>query len=86
MKKTTDETECPGIFSEEDDEPDSIYHLFGNDLENFYDCELIPAIEKDLQLIEDQKNKLEQEINKEYERMGEYFDKLETDKYNKLSI
>lgn len=34
-------SECPGIYNEANKEADSIYHLFGNDFENFMDCELI---------------------------------------------
>ena len=33
--------QCPSIWNSEEKEFDSIYHLFGNDLENFMDCELI---------------------------------------------
>lgn len=32
---------APSIPSKYDDEFDSIYHLFGNDLENFMDCEIV---------------------------------------------
>ncbi len=31
----------PSIWNEEQKEFDSIYHLFGNDLEDFMDCEII---------------------------------------------
>lgn len=40
-------SECPGIFDEENGEAESIYHLFGNDLEDFMDCKLIKGVEKD---------------------------------------
>jgi hypothetical protein len=36
----TEEQKCPSIPSGHDDF-DSIYHLFGNDLENFKDCEIL---------------------------------------------
>ena len=32
---------APAIWNEEQKEFDSIYHLFGNDLENFMDCEIV---------------------------------------------
>lgn len=32
---------CPAIWNEQAKEFDSIYHLFGNDLENFMDCKVI---------------------------------------------
>lgn len=41
------ETECPGIYDEENQEAYSIYHLFGNYFENFMDCELIKGTIKD---------------------------------------
>lgn len=43
----TYETECPGIYDEVNDEANSIYHLFGNNFENFMDCELIKGNEED---------------------------------------
>lgn len=42
------ETECPGIWDEENQEADSIYHLFGNNLEDFMDCELIKGTKEDI--------------------------------------
>lgn len=36
----TETISCPSIPSGDDDF-DSIYHLFGNDLENFKDCEIL---------------------------------------------
>lgn len=37
-----DETEkCPAIWVEDDKDFSSIYHLFGNDLDDFMDCEII---------------------------------------------
>lgn len=33
--------ECPGMIMEDGEEPESIYHLFGNNFENFMDCEHI---------------------------------------------
>lgn|GEM_PF-4807176 len=41
------DTECPGMMEEGANEPDSIYHLFGNDFENFMDCELIKGTDED---------------------------------------
>ncbi len=32
---------APAIFNERANDWDSIYHLFGNDLEDFMDCEII---------------------------------------------
>lgn len=40
-------SECPGIYNEEDEEAESIYHLFGNNFENFLDCELIKGTDAD---------------------------------------
>ena len=40
------DVDCPSILNTEDeemDEFDSIYHLFGNDIENFMDCEIIKS-------------------------------------------
>ncbi|MCP1306412.1 hypothetical protein [Paenibacillus tyrfis] len=39
--------ECPGMIVEDGQEPDSIYHLFGNDFENFMDCEHIKGTDED---------------------------------------
>ncbi|WP_313568803.1 hypothetical protein [Acetoanaerobium noterae] len=47
----TEYQESAGIYNEEEGEPESIYHLFGNKLENILDCELIPATEEDLEII-----------------------------------
>lgn len=35
---------APSIWDEQRKEFDSIYHLFGNDLEDFMDCKIIPAL------------------------------------------
>lgn len=32
---------CPAIWNEEEKDFDSIFHLFGNNLENFCDCEVL---------------------------------------------
>lgn len=32
---------CPSIWDEDTKDFDSIYHLFGNDFEYFWDCEII---------------------------------------------
>lgn len=37
----TENQDCLGIFNELEDEPESIYHLFGNNLDEFYDCKLL---------------------------------------------
>jgi hypothetical protein len=36
---------CPSIATEDDDF-DSIYHLFGNKLEYWFDCEIVSAVAK----------------------------------------
>ncbi|WP_084242372.1 hypothetical protein [Planomicrobium okeanokoites] len=69
-------SECPGIFFEEDDEPESIYHLFGNDLKSIYDCEVIPATDEDIAKIQKQQTEDENARNKEYEGMAEFYSKL----------
>ena len=33
---------CPAIWCERQKDFDSIYHLFGNELENFLDCVILP--------------------------------------------
>lgn len=41
---------CPGLPAMDEDEdemPDSIYHLFGNEFEGFLDCTLIKGTEVD---------------------------------------
>ncbi|NEW05932.1 hypothetical protein GK047_07905 [Paenibacillus sp. SYP-B3998] len=42
-----EEQECPGMLEEGSDEPESVYHLFGNEFENFMDCELVKGSESD---------------------------------------
>lgn len=42
-----EDQECPGMMEEGSNEPDSIYHLFGNNFENFMDCELIKGTDED---------------------------------------
>lgn len=37
----TEEKIAPSIYNEDEKEFDSIYHLFGNDLEDFMDCEVL---------------------------------------------
>lgn len=32
---------APSVWNEEDNDFDSIYHLFGNELEDFMDCEVL---------------------------------------------
>lgn len=38
---------APSIWDEWSRDFDSIYHLFGNDLENWYDCEIIKSNNND---------------------------------------
>lgn len=56
----TYDVECPGIYDEENQEAESIYHLFGNDFENFMDCELIKGTVADIEeyekIIKDQRD------------------------------
>lgn len=40
-----EEQTCPSIWNEDQKEFDSIYHLFGNDLEDFTDCKIVEALE-----------------------------------------
>lgn len=45
----TEEQTSPSIYDEETKDFDSIYHLFGNDFEYFYDCEILntnPTLQK----------------------------------------
>lgn len=37
----TEDQECPAVWCEHQNEFDSIYHLFGNALERFADCEVL---------------------------------------------
>lgn len=64
---------CPGIWNEEDEEADSIYHLFGNNLELIMDCKIIKGNEKD----KEDYYKIIEKINnaeaEEMERMANYF-------------
>lgn len=39
--------EYPGVYNEENEEAESIYHLFRNNFENFKDCELIKGTSVD---------------------------------------
>lgn len=36
---------CPAVWDEKQKDYDSIYHIFGNDLENFKDCVILPESE-----------------------------------------
>lgn len=36
-----DSVSCPAWWNDEDEDFESIYHLFGNDLEDFMDCEVV---------------------------------------------
>ena len=57
--------ECAGMWDEENQEADSIYHLFGNDFEWFMDCKLIKGTEEDKQkyqsIIDEHNERLEKE-------------------------
>ena len=37
----TEYQSSPAIWNEDDNEYDSIYHLFGNHFEHFFDCEIL---------------------------------------------
>ena len=37
----TETQTAPSIWDKDSEDYDSIYHLFGNDLENWYDCKVI---------------------------------------------
>ena len=37
----TEQQTAPSVWDEKQKDFDSIYHLFGNDLENFLDCEIV---------------------------------------------
>lgn len=74
----TYQVECPGIPPQDDhDEPDSIYHLFGDDLADIYDCEIIPAKEEDVQAIKKAQEAEQRAIDEYYADMGKYFSNLE---------
>lgn len=47
----TEDQSAPSIFDQEGREFDSIYHLFGNNLENFADCKVVPD-ERDSKIVE----------------------------------
>ena len=38
-----EDVECPAIKCGSLDDYDSIYHLFGNNFEHFYDCEILTS-------------------------------------------
>lgn len=37
----TETQTCPAVFNESQNDFDSIYHLFGNDMEHWMDCEIV---------------------------------------------
>jgi len=39
----TEDQQSPAIWCEKQKDFDSIYHLFGNDFEYFYDCEILKS-------------------------------------------
>ena len=39
--------ECPSVWNKKLEEFDSIYHMFGNDLSGFKDCEIVDTQRKD---------------------------------------
>lgn len=59
--------DSPGIFEDEEEGPESIYHLFGNNLDKMLDCVLIPATEEDLETVrkitEEKRLKMEKEAD-----------------------
>lgn len=63
------ETECLGIWDEKNEEADSIYHLFGNHLEEFMDCELIKGSQEDIAKYEKIKQDRLDEQSKYWEQM-----------------
>lgn len=65
------QTECPGIFNEECEEPESIYHLFGNTFEKFMDCQLIKGTFEDQ---EEYAKIIEADNNTEAESWNAYSD------------
>lgn len=64
-------THCLGICDEVE-EPYSIYHLFGNNLENFMDCELIKGFDTD-------KENYQRMVQDETDRENEYWESLSKD-------
>lgn len=60
----TYDSECPGIYDAEEGEAHSIYHLFGNEFENFMDCALIKGTEEDKKdyqkIIQDEQDRMDQ--------------------------
>lgn len=74
------ESFAPGIFNSIEEEADSIYHLFGNNLDGMYDCVVIPATEDDLKILEDQKLSKEKAIEDDYNGMVDFFLKEEVKK------
>ncbi len=71
----TEDQECPGIYSETEGEPESIYHLFGNKLEEFYDCLLIKATDEDFKKIVDIRKIENDQICKELGDMASFLRK-----------
>ena len=69
----TEDQECPGIHNEAEGEPESIYHLFGNHFEWFYDCQIIPASEEDIELIADMKKAEEELMLKDMQNMVDFY-------------
>lgn len=73
----TFERECPGIYDKENEEADSIYHLFGNNFEKFMDCELIKGTEEDKKAYQ----KIIQDKIEEEEKSWEEFAKANINLY-----
>lgn len=72
----TEDQSCLGIYNEEDEEADSIYHLFGNKLDGFMDCKLIEASESDLEFVRLDNERIMREREKEAQDMIDYFEKM----------
>lgn len=62
-------SECPGIYDADNDEAESIYHLFGNNFENFMDCVLIKGTEADK---EEYQNIIKERQNEEAKSWDEF--------------
>lgn len=67
----TSNVECPGLWDEEAKEADSIYHLFGNEFEDFMDCQLIKGSEEDKVEYQNIIQKQNDEIDKHLEQVSE---------------
>ncbi len=71
---------CPGIWNEKEKEADSVYHLFGNDLEDLMDCKIIKGTEQDKKDYKKNIDDRNDEITKGYGDMADYFIKQQEEK------